>query len=181
MGCRKLGVIVVVGGLGLALAGSAYADAITYDTQIRSVTAHVDGHGFCAGGHEYGVVDPGAEPIAASERFWGFRRERDGHIHVRSGKSDGDIVGVAAILVERQWIQRQRQRARGFRPRRGSRSGQSAANTAFDIRFDVSQAEPYTFDMNLNSTVDPAVPGNTSASISLTNAQGVNVFAPITR
>jgi hypothetical protein len=50
----------------------------------------------------------------------------------------------------------------------------------FHITFDVAQSEAYAFTANLNGSNDPAVPGNSSASIHLTDALGDNVFAPIT-
>jgi len=56
----------------------------------------------------------------------------------------------------------------------------SSATTVFHITFDVAQSEAYAFTANLNGSNDPAVPGNSSASIHLTDALGDNVFAPIT-
>ncbi|HEX4054180.1 MAG TPA: hypothetical protein VHX86_07940 [Tepidisphaeraceae bacterium] len=180
MRCRTLVMVVAAVGLGLGCAASVYGDPITYETQARSVSASSSTTGFARGGT---AESPTTLQQNQSQQANGFG-DFDGSASATSAFGPNSPMSTASSQ------QQSSLNANGF-----SASGSvtansslatqvgpasSSASTAFHITFDVSQPESYTFNVNLNSSVDPAVPGNTSASIRFTNAQGDNVFAPLT-
>lgn len=182
MQCRKLGTIVVAGGLALGFAACVYGDPvpITYETQSRSVSAATAVTGFARGGTSPSPTTLQQSQSQQANDFGDF----DGNVAATS------TFGSASPMATSSALQQSSLNINGFsvsgNVRADSNLGtevgpaSSSANTAFNISFDVPQAESYTFDVNLNGTVDPAGPGNTSASIRFTNAKGVNVFSPLT-
>ncbi len=180
MSSRKLCVMAAAGGLALGFAASAYGDPITYQTQSRSVSATSMATGFARGGTSPSSTTLQQNQSQQANDFGAF----DGNVTATS------TFGPASPMATSSAVQQSSLNATGFSVS-GSVGANSdlgaelgpvgaAASTAFNITFDVTQAEPYSFDMNLKGAVDPAAPGNTSARLSLTNAQGGNVFAPIT-
>jgi hypothetical protein len=178
MRCWKLSVVAAAGGLGFV--PFVHADAITYETQTRVVSVKSLAEGFARGGTS---MSPTTEHQSQSQSAGSFG-DFNGDVSVTSTFGPGSPMATSSAQ------QTSSLGSTGF-----SASGRVSANsslatelgpanssgsTSFHITFDVAQAVSYTFSANLNSSVDPAAPGNTDAIIRLTGAHGVNVFTPIT-
>jgi hypothetical protein len=176
---RKLGAMVA-GGLTLAWAASASADAITYLTQSRSVTASTSVEGFARGGTSTSPTTDTQNQTQTADGFATF----NGNASVSSA------LGADAPMATGSASQMSMLGSTGFTAEGTVAANSSLAeqigpgtgsgSTSFHITFNVAQAMSYTFSATLNSSVAPAFPGNTSASLSMTGPGGVNVFAPIT-
>ncbi len=178
---RKLGWSVVVGGLALGCISTAYGSAvpITYQIQNRSVSANSMASGFTRGGTN---AAPTTDTQSQSQQANGF-----GAFMGNAGVSSTlgpDAAAASASAVQQSSLNDNEISASGS-VRADSSLGasdgpaSSSATSAFHITFDVAQAQSYSFTANLNGFTDPAAPGNTSASLQLTDASGNNLFAPI--
>ncbi|MGD0540264.1 MAG: hypothetical protein ABSB33_01975 [Tepidisphaeraceae bacterium] len=182
MKCRKLGWIVVVGGLTLGCISSAYGTSvpIAYEAQDRSVSANSTASGFFRGGTDTTPMTDTQSQSQQANGMGGFA----GNAAVTSTLGPGSPLATASAVQQSSLNVNEIDAAGSVRANSnlGLSIGpaNSSATTAFHITFDVAQAQAYAFSANLNGSNDPAVPGNTSASIQLTDASGNNLFAPIT-
>jgi hypothetical protein len=172
----KANLKLTAGGLALAVAaGAAEGSAvpISYEVQSRSVSVSTSVAGFTRGGTS---LSPTINQQSQSQRAGGF------------GDFAGDVgasstLGPQSTQADAVAVQNSSLGGTGF-----SASGfvqtdsflgtsgpaNASSSSVFDVTFSVSREEGYTFIANLSGTS-----GATTASISLTDASGNHVFAPI--
>ncbi|MGD0387541.1 MAG: hypothetical protein ABSC42_01190 [Tepidisphaeraceae bacterium] len=173
----KANFTLTAGGLALAVAaGAAEGSAvpISYVVQSRSVSASASATGFTRGGTS---LSPTTSQQSQSQEAGGF------------GNFAGDVgasstLGPQSAQADAVAVQNSSLGGTGF-----SASGfvqtdsflgtsgpaNASGSSLFDVTFNVSQEEGYTFIANLTGTA-----GATAASIRLTDVSGNDVFAPIT-
>ncbi|MGD0463456.1 MAG: hypothetical protein ABSB74_13310 [Tepidisphaeraceae bacterium] len=179
---RKLGLMVVAGGLAWGCISSAYGSSvpITYETQDRSVSANSTASGFSRGGTNTAPITDQQSQSQQANGMGVF----NGNAGVTSTLGPGSPLATASA-VQQSSLNVNQIDAGGY-VRADSNLGTgigpaiSSATTALHITFDAAQSQAYAFTANLNGSTDLALPGNTSAAIQLTDASGNNLFAPIT-
>jgi hypothetical protein len=180
MRSRKLGWIVVTGGLVLGCISSAYGSAvpITYETQDRSVSANSMASGLSRGGTS---TTPITDTQSQSQTANG-NGDFNGNAAVSSTLGPDSAFATASASQKSSLNANEIDASGAVRADSnlglGIGPANSSAVTAFHITFDVAQSQTYAFTANMNGSLDPVVPGNTSASIQLTDALGNNLFAP---
>jgi hypothetical protein len=181
MQSRKVGWIVAAGGLMLGCVPSALGASvpIAYQTQSRSVSANSTATGFARGGTN---TTPTTDTQNQSQQANGFGIF-SGNASVTSAMGPGSPMATASGSQQSSLNINEIDASGAVRADSslglGAGPSNSSSATSFHITFNVAQAEGFAFTTNLNGSNDPAIPGNTSASIQLTDSLGNNVFAPI--
>ncbi|MGD0769805.1 MAG: hypothetical protein ABSB42_16600 [Tepidisphaeraceae bacterium] len=173
----KANLKLTAGGLALAVAaGAAEGSAvpISYVVQSRSVSASASATGFTRGGTS---LSPTTSQQTLSQQSGGFG-DFAGNVGASSTLGPQSAQATAAA-VQNSSLGGTGFSASGFVQTESflGTSGPASAsgNSVFDVTFNVSQEQGYTFIANLSGTA-----GATAASIRLTDVSGNNVFAPIT-
>jgi hypothetical protein len=152
---------------------------MTYDTQVRSVSVNSMATGFTRGGTN---TAPTTDTQNQSQQANGFGIF-GGNTSVTSALGPGSAMATAMASQQSTLGLNELSASGSVRADSslglGTGPSNSSAATSFHVTFEVSQAESYAFTANLNSSNDPAIPGNTSAGIQLTDNAGNNLFAPI--
>jgi hypothetical protein len=181
MRSRKLGWIIVAGGLTLGFISSALGSPvpITYETQSRSVSANSLASGFTRGGTN---TTPTTDTQNQSQQANGMGLFA-GNASVTSALGPSSAMATAMSAQQSSLNANEIDASGSVRADSnlglGTGPANSSATTSFHVTFDVAQSEAYAFSANLNGSNDPAVPGNTSASIELMDSLGNNLFSPI--
>jgi hypothetical protein len=152
---------------------------ITYETQSRSVSANSSATGFSRAGTS---LAPMTDQQSQSQMANGLG-DFNGNVGVTSTLGPGNTMATGSAVQQSSLTASAFSATGAVRADStlgtGAGPANSSASTVFHVTFDVQQAESYAFSANLNGSLDPVAPGNTSASIQLMDAAGDNLFAPI--
>ena len=179
--CSRLGFLALAGAAGLFAVATARGSQvpISYLVQDRSVSASSSATGFARGGTSSTPVTDVQNESQQAANMDDFAGDATAN----------STIGPQGASASAAAVQQSSLTSTGFSDS-GSVSSDtvfgtggpanSASSSVFQITFKVSKAESYTLTVNLGSSTDPAEPGATVSTISLTSKAGKNVFTPIT-
>jgi hypothetical protein len=177
----KLGWVVAASGLMMGCVSSAFGTSvpITYETQARSVSTNSTATGFTRGGTN---TTPTTDTQNQTQQANGFGIF-SGNASVTSALGPDSAMATASGSQQSSLNVNEIDASGAVRADSnlglGIGPSNASASTSFHVTFNVAQSEAYAFSANLNGSNDPAVPGNTSASIRLTDNAGNDLFSPI--